>query len=116
MDELKQRIKALFEEIESTHLRKILTTNLKAAGIDKSEAHDWILEVGQIVDEYERSLHILIDLIQESDQEQILQKFESWLAYTDDISLFKISDILKYLQNKLRKYLPPQIDDEDEPA
>ncbi len=116
MDELKQRIKALFEEIESIHLRKTLLTKLTAAGIDKNEAHDWILEIGQIVDEYERSLHLLIDLIQESDQEQIPQKFESWLAYTEDMSLFKISDILKYIKNKLQKYLPPEIDDEDKPA
>jgi len=88
MDELKQRINILFEEIESIHLRKTLLINLTAAGIDKSEAQDWTLEIGQIVDEYERSLRILIDLIQESEQERIPQKFESWLAYTEDVSQY----------------------------
>lgn len=114
MDELKQRIMTLFEEIESIHLRKTLLANLTAAGIDKSEAHNWTLEIGEIVDEYARSLHILIDLIQESDQERIPQKLEGWFAYTEDISLFKIADIVKYLQNKLQKYLPPEPDDEED--
>lgn len=116
MDEPKHRIKTLFEEIESVYLRQTMRNNLTAAGIDESEAHNWVLEIGQIVDEYQRSLHLLIDLIQESDKERVPRKLESWLAYTKDIGLFKIEDIIKHVQDGLQKYLPPDAEDKDEQA
>ena len=113
MDEVKDRIKMLFDEVESIHIRQTLRNNLTSAGIDNSEAHNWVIEIGEIVDEYERSLRLLMDLIQINDKGRIPQKLESWLAYTEDISLFKIGDVVKYVKEGLQKYIPPDVEDEN---
>lgn len=114
MDEVRDRIKMLFEELESIHVKQTLLNNLTRAGIDNSEAHNWVIEIGEIVDEYERSLRLLMDLIQVSDKERIPLKLESWLAYTEDISLFKIGDVVKFVKGGLQKYIPPEAEDQDE--
>jgi hypothetical protein len=114
MEDLKARVKTLMYEIEYTHLKKLWVERVIKAGIAPEDAYKWVAEIGHIVDEYERSLRFLLDLLQESKPERVAQKLESWLAYTRDMTVWKLEDVTKELEGKYEKYLPPEPEDEDE--
>lgn len=114
VDDLKERIKTLLHEIEFTHLKKNWAERLIAAGVEREDSYKWVAEIGHIVDEYERSLRFLVDLLQTSDANSAAQDLDSWIAYTRDITIWKLDDVVKQLQGRYEKYLPPEPDDEDE--
>ena len=113
MEDLKPRIKVLLNEIEFTHLKKNWAERLIAAGVEKEDVGTWTAEIGHIVDEYERSLRFLVDLLQTSDASHAAQELESWIAYTRDMTIWKLDDVMKALQGRYEKYLPPEPDDEN---
>lgn len=116
-DELKAKIKSLLEEIEYVHLKKVWPERLIAAGISKREAQKWAAEIGHIVNEYERSLRYLVDLLYVGNPRvTIPEDIESWAAYTRDIGVFTLENSIKDLQEHLKTYLPPNPDEEDESA
>jgi len=114
MEDLKGRIKALLNEIEFTHLKKNWTERLIARGVAKEDSYEWVAEIGHIVDEYERSLRFLTDMLEISDAIGAAQKLESWIAYTRDMTIWRLDDVVNQLQGKYEKYLPPEPNDEDE--
>jgi len=116
LTDLKSRIKALLREIEFVHLKKVWPERLIAAGIGERDAQVWAAEIGHIVDEYERSLRYLVELIYEPNPRiSIAEGVESWAAYTEDLGVFKIEDSMGELQKRLKKYLPPnELELEDE--
>jgi hypothetical protein len=116
VENLKERIKTLLHEIEFTHLKKNWAERLIEAGIDEEDAGMWVVEIGHIVDEYERSLRFLVDLLQTSDTSGAARKLESWIAYTRDMTIWKLDDVVNQLQGKYEKYLPPEPDEDDEPG
>lgn len=116
MDDLKERIKTLLEEIEYNHLKKTWTERLIVAGIDEREAHKWAAEIGHVVAEYQNSLKYLTDLLQETDSERIPQRVNDWADYTRDISAFIFEGAMRRLQEQLEKYLPSEPNEEDESA
>lgn len=116
MEDLKGRIKVLLHEIEFTHLKKNWAERLIAAGVEKEDSYKWVAEIGHVVDEYERSLRFLADMLETSDASSAAQKLESWIAYTRDMTIWKLDDVVKELQGQYEKYLPPEPNDEDEPA
>jgi hypothetical protein len=112
MDDLKERIKALLNEIEYTHLKKNWAEQLITAGIDEKDVYKWVAEIGHVVDEYERSLRYLVNLLQESEVERVAQRLQGWIAYTRDMTTWKLDDVIKELNGRYEKYLPPEPDDE----
>lgn len=115
MDDLKIRIKALLEEIELTYLKKTWPEQLVASGINEVEAHTWAAEIGHVLEAYQSSLTYLVDLLQETRPDRIPQQANDWADYSRDITVFKIEDSMRYLQERLEKYLPPESSEEDEP-
>src|SRR5258706_12612774 len=108
-DDLKARIKTLLEEIEYVHLKKNWPERLIAAGIDEGEAHIWAAEIGHVVNEYERSLRYLVEVLYIGNPRQTMpEDINNWAAYTRDIGVFTIENSLGYLQERLEKYIPPQ--------
>ena len=101
-------------EIEYTHLKKNWLERVIASGIDKKDAYKWVAEIGQVVDEYERRLGFLVDLLQESEVEPVAQRLESWFAYTQDMTVWKLEEATKELKGRYEKYLPPEPDDDDD--
>ena len=67
LEDLKPRIKSLMQEIEFTHLKKNWMKQLIEAGIDQEDMHQWVAEIGHVIDEYERSLRYLVGLLQTID-------------------------------------------------
>ena len=116
MDDLKERIKTLLEEIEYVDLKKTWPEHLIAVGIDEREVHKWAAEIGHVVAEYQNSLKYLIDLLQETNPERIPRRVNDWADYTRDISVFIFEGAMRRLQEQLEKYLPPTSDDEDKPS
>jgi hypothetical protein len=116
VEDLKTRIKVLMHEIEFTHLKKNWVERLIAADVEKEDAYQWVAEIGHVVDEYERSLRFLVDLLQTNDASSAAQELESWVAYTRDMTIWKLGDVMNQLQGRYEKYLPPALDDEDEPS
>ncbi len=116
MDDLKVRIKSLMQEIEYTHLKKNWVQQLISVGIEKEDAYKWVAEIGHVVDEYERSLRYLVEMFQENDVERIAVQLESWVAYTHDMTMWKLGDVTEQLKGHYEKYLPPEEDDEADEA
>jgi hypothetical protein len=116
MDDLRNRVKALMHEIEFTHLKKIWVEQAIEAGIAKEDVYKWVAEIGHIVDEYERSLRFLIDLLEQKNTEKIARELESWIAYTHDMTVWKLDDVMNELElrGNYKQYLPPELDNEDE--
>lgn len=116
MDDLKLRVKTLLHEIEYTHLKKDWVERAIQAGIAQDDVYKWVAEIGHVVDEYERSLRFLINLLQQNETEPIAEKLEGWIAYTHDITVWRLDDVMKELKANggYEKYLPPEPDDEDE--
>ncbi len=115
-DELRMRIKTLLDEIEYTHVKRNWVERLIAAGIEERDAHQWAAEVGHIVDEYERSLRFLVDLLEKtSDPAAAAEALEGWVAYTRDLTIWKLDEVTNELKKLYPKYLPPpKPDDEDD--
>lgn len=114
MEDLRKRVKDLMREIEFAHLKKDWRLRIIEAGIDESDANKWVAELGHIVDEYERSLRFLIDLLREhSEAGKIASNLDGWLAYTRDMTLWKLEDVTNELDGKYEKYLPPESDDDE---
>jgi hypothetical protein len=116
MEDLKDRIKALLYEIEFTHLKKNWAERLIVAGVEKEDSYKWVAEIGHVVDEYERSLRFLADMLETSDANGAAQKLESWIAYTRDMTIWKLDDVVNQLQGRYEKYLPPQPENGNEPT
>ncbi|CAG0975201.1 hypothetical protein ANRL4_01522 [Anaerolineae bacterium] len=116
MEDVKARVKALMHEIEFTHLKKDWVERLITGGIEREDAYKWVAEIGHVVDEYERSLRLLLGLLQENDIATVARKLESWLAYTRDMSIWKLEDATKELQGHYEKYLPSEPEDKEEPS
>lgn len=115
MDELKARIRDLFEEIEFVHLKGDWAKRIVAGGVSKEDSLKWVTELGNIVDEYRLSIELAIDLTYIGDLSEATQALDKWLAYTRDVSMPRISDALDTLEGSLEKYLPPpNPEDEDE--
>ena len=112
MEELRQRIKDLMHEIEYKHLKKDWVEKLITLGIEDKDAYKWSTEIGHIVDEYERSLRLLTELFEIPKVGEIVEKLESRIAYTNDITVWKIGDAIEQMKGRHEKYLPP--DDEDD--
>jgi hypothetical protein len=81
-------------EIEFTHLKKNWVERLIAADVEKQDAYKWVAEIGHVVDEYERSLRFLVDLLQTNDASSAALKLESWVAYTRDMTIWKLGDVM----------------------
>ena len=111
MEELKTRIKDLMREIEFTHLKKNWVEQLIEAGIEKQDIDKWVVEIGHVVDEYERSLRLLVEMFQEKDIQRIAEKLESWVAYTHDMTMWKLDDMSQQISGHFEKYLPDDGDD-----
>lgn len=113
MDDLKERIKALLHEIEFTHLKKNWVEQVIAGGVEREDSYKWVAEIGHVVDEYERSLRYLVDLLHTSDASSAAQELESWIAYTRDMTVWTIDEAMKRLEGRYEKYLPPEPDDQE---
>ena len=118
MDELKPRVVAFLEEFEYTYLKGKWVEELVSVGIDIDEARMWAAELGHVVDEYRSTLRELADLLLETDPEQIPQKIYSWAVGIQEVTVPEIADPMKYLEEQLKKYIPPDDygDEEDEEA
>lgn len=114
MQDLKERIKTLLYEIEYTHLKKNWAERLIEAGIEKEDSYRWVAELGHVVDEYERSLRFLAEMLATSDANSAAQELDSWIAYTQDITIWKLGEVVSQLHGTYEKYLPPEPEDEDE--
>ena len=116
MEDLKSRLKDLLTEIEYKHLKQDWVKQVTLAGIDKSEAQKVAAEIGHIVDEYERSLRYLIKLLQTENSTDVAQELESWVAYTRDITIWKLDDALVQLDGKFEEYLlsDPEMEDTEQ--
>ena len=114
MDDLKLRIKTLLEEIEFVHLNRIWFEKISKLGIEVHDAGNLAVEIGHIVDEYQRSLRYLVDLLQNDDPKRIPEDIASWAAYTLDLGVYKIEDPIAEIQKILAKYLPPETEEEEE--
>lgn len=114
MDDLKKRLKTLMTEIEYTHLKKNWAERLIAGGVDKEDVYKWIVEIGHVVDEYERSLRFLADLLETSNATDAAQELESWIAYTRDLTVWKLQMMVEELHECYEKYLPPEPEDDEE--
>lgn len=114
MEDLKKRIKALLHEIEFTHLKKNWVERLIAGGVEQADCYKWVAEIGHVVDEYESSLRFLVEMLETSDAARAAQELEGWIAYTHDITLWKLDDVLNELRGRYEKYLPPEPEDDDE--
>ncbi len=114
MQDLKARIKNLMYEIEFIHLKKDWANRLIAAGVEEKDVYKWVAEIGHVVDEYERSLRFLVDMLQKSDVEDSARELDSWRAYTRDMTVWTIDEAMKRLSGRYEKYLPPEEDDEEE--
>jgi hypothetical protein len=97
-------------------LKKNWADRLIEGGVAKEDVGKWVVEIGHIVDEYERSLRFLIDLLQKNDATSAAKGLENWVAYTRDMTIWKLDDVVNQLQGRYEKYLPPEPHDEDEPA
>lgn len=113
MDDLKARIKALMYEIEFTHLKQNWVNKLIEAGIEKNDIYKWVAEIGHVVDEYERSLRNLVELLEENDIESVAVELGTWIRMTRDVTVWTIDSSMKRLEGKYEKYLPIEPDDED---
>lgn len=114
MEELKAHIIDLLKEIEFVHLKQTWVEHLTAAGVPEREAHKWAAEIGHVVDEYKISLRELFGLLQEEDPDRLLLETQSWVAYTQDITVFRIEDAMSHLLERVNPYVPPDPDDEDD--
>ena len=114
MDNLKDRIQTLVEEIQIEYLHKTWTERLIASGIDEHEAYKWIAEIGHVIDEYRRNLGFIADLFEKDSPTLGPEKINDWAAYTHDMGVFIIEGATSRLQDHLKKYLPPEPEDEDE--
>ena len=108
MEDLKARLKALLHEIEYVYLKKKWVDKMITSGIDEQDAYKWVAEIGHVVDEYERSLRFLIDSLEEDDVNRTIKSLEGWVAYTRDMTIWKIDDAMKELDGVYKKYLPPE--------
>jgi hypothetical protein len=116
MDDLKVRIKEVLDELIQTHLYKKWPEHLVGAGIDENEARAWGVEISQVVDEYRSTLMHLLDLLDESDPEQIPRNVHSWAVGISEVTVPEIQEPMLYLKGLLEEYLPPEPDDEEEPS
>ena len=114
MDDLKKRLKKLMTEIEYTHLKKNWTERLIAGGVEQADSYKWVAELGHVVDEYERSLRFLIGVLATSDPASASSKLEGWLAYTRDMTVWKLEDVIREMEGRYEKYLPPEPEDDEE--
>jgi len=114
MDDLKNKIKTLLEEVENIHLKKTWPEYLIAVGISEDEARIWAAEIGHVVEEYQSSLMRLVDLLQETNVERIPEKVHSWVVGRIEVTIPEIEEPMRYLEGQLEKYLPPETDDEGE--
>ena len=116
MDDLKFRIRALLEEIEFVHLKGNWVEKISHLGIDPRDASKLGAEIGHIVDEYQRSLRYLVDLLQNDDPKRIPEDIAGWAGYTLSLGVYKIEDPVAQIQIIIEKYLPvkSEKDDEDE--
>ncbi|MEM6282575.1 MAG: hypothetical protein AAF787_10315 [Chloroflexota bacterium] len=113
-DGLKARVKALLHEIEYTHLKMTWATQMIEAGVAESDVHQWVAEIGHVVDEYERSLRFLVDMLEKQDKTEAVQDMHSWLAYTRDMTMWTLDDVTSAMQGKYEHYLPDEYEDTDE--
>ena len=114
MDDLKDRIKAFLEEIEYIHLKKTWLEHLIAAEIDENDARTWAAEIGHVVEEYQSSLMVLAELLEESDPKRIPSEVQNWAVGIRVVTIPEIEEPMHYLEGQLEKYLPPEHDDEDD--
>jgi len=114
MDDLKLRIKTLLEEIEFVHLKQIWVEKISKLGIDARDASKLGAEIGHIVDEYERSLRFLVDMLRKNDMTHIAEDIADWAAYTLDFGVYKIEDPVAEIQKIIEKYLPLETEEEDD--
>ena len=113
MEDLKARIKTLMHEIEYTHLKKNWVEQLIETGIEERDAYKWVAEIGHVVDEYERSLRYLVELLEENEIERVADGLRIWIGHTRDITIWKLDDVMKELEDQYEKYLPPEEDEEE---
>ncbi len=65
-------------------------------------------KIGHVVEAYESSLSDLVDPIyREKPHESVPEDTDSWADFTRDITVFKLEDAMAYMQERLKKYLPP---------
>lgn len=114
MEDLKTRIKVLLHGDEMRQLEQSWIKRLTEVGVDEGEARQWVAEITYVIDAYELSLRPLVELFRENDRGRMLRETESWAALTRDITVFKIEDAMGRLLEGVSKYLPPEMDDEDE--
>lgn len=115
MEDLTEQIKRLLHELEYTSLKKDWLERIIAGGVEKDDAYKWVAEIGHVIDEYESNLQILLSLFKTSDAISAAQKLDSWFAYTRDLTVWKLEDVLVQLKGRYEHYLPPESEDEDEP-
>jgi hypothetical protein len=114
VDDLKQKVKDFFDELEYVHLKKAWPERLIGVGIDEREAHTWAAEIGHVVEEYQSSLMRLADLLQETDPERIPRQVHSWAVGRIVVSIPEIEEPMHYLEKLVEKYLPPEPEESDD--
>ena len=114
MDDIKERIIALLDEVEYEYVLKIWRQRLITIGMDESDANLWAGETRHVVDACRLALKYLADVFQEADESRIPARIIDWAAFAGDIPVFMIGNVTTYLQEKLGKYYPPEEEDDDE--
>ena len=88
---------------------------LRAAGIEEDEVAEWENTIFHVLEAFEWNLKNLVDVLQQDDPEKIVEEIHGWVALTTDLTLFKIESVLDGFAERLEKYIPPDIyDDEKE--
>jgi len=113
VDEKKEQVKSFFREFEFEYVKKEWLNRLIELGIDDEEARVWAIEIGHVVDEYSSTLQLLCDVVTETKAEKIPEAVYDWAVGITEVTVPEISDPMKYLEEQLEKYIPPD-QDEDE--
>ena len=114
MNDLKERIKEVLDELIQLYLYKKWPEHLIALGIDENDARTWGVEISQVVDEYRSTLLLLSDLLTENDAEKVPVKTHSWAVGISEVTVPEIREPMQYLEKLLEKYLPPEDNFDDE--
>ena len=107
-------IEAPFKEIR-TILFGSFRQRLLEAGVEQVDVDEWETAIFHVLEAFEWNLKNLVDVLQQDDPEKIVENIHSWTALTTDITVFQIESVLDGFAERLEKYIPPDIyDDEKE--
>lgn len=107
MDELKERIRSLLEEVEYIHVTQNWWLRLLGMGVSEEDIRKWAPNIRFVVEEYKLSLGYLTDLLRISDASEAAEDLKGWVAYTRDTSVWKMSIVHAYIHGtKIEDDLP----------